>query len=89
MSDTIPPALTPDQWARIVSYSNADNPAAAAHEIAVNNAALPDRDARKITWEMIDAMKANAANSEGEGWPDHGLSHFADALASYLPPRAK
>lgn len=51
-----------------------------ANMIAKHNAALPDADPRKITWEMIDKIHDFAF--------DETQMQIADALASYLPPRA-
>jgi hypothetical protein len=53
--------------------------------IAIANAALPDDDPRKITWEKIDAW-IDTCDAVG-AWENATIRTFANALASYLPPR--
>jgi hypothetical protein len=62
-----------------------DDPADFAALIAMNNAALPDDDRRKITWKTVERLqrKAIAGVSPRDDW----MLELADALASYLPPR--
>ena len=58
--------------------------------IAYLNAALPDDDPRKITWAMVDELRGVAGDYEYRGLdpcPFDTLNAYADALASYLPPR--
>lgn len=60
-----------------------------AKEIARANAALPDDDPRKITWEMVDELRFASERNEREGDVDlaGSLNRIADILARYLPPR--
>ena len=81
--------LTARQWAEDGSFiaDNAFLRVQAPGLIAMSNAALPDDDQRKITWTKIDAMRSNARDAEADGMDGSVTLAFADALASYLPPR--
>lgn len=72
----------PDGLALAVGYEDCIGPneEARAYSIAINNAALPDDDRRKITREMVNDLR----RIDSEEYPP--LSRIADALESYLPP---
>lgn len=76
--------------ARLIGLTNVANVAAL---IALANAAFPDEDPRKLTWETVDALRRSEKTLESASHPvlDHEaqlLGDLADVLASYLPPRA-
>ena len=54
--------------------------------ISLLNFSLPDTDPRKITWEMVDALRGQLTVSMTGAQFDI-TQRLADALASYLPPR--
>lgn len=101
MSAEIQPALTPDEWADLARPAYA--PGTLARDgyamrllpnrplafFAVANDALPDDDPRKITWAMVDEIRAAAEEFE-TSWPRghrYLLRVATDVLAPYLPPR--
>jgi hypothetical protein len=84
VTDGVEPALTPKEWEDFALdprfWLEHDGEARdCAQEIAINNAALPDTDRRKITRERLAVLR-DPAYRESE------LSEFVDALESYLPP---
>lgn len=103
MTEKIPPALSPEEWAEpanvgyfdwpngIVDVSSDTPPdRLPAQIIALANAALPDSDARKITREKIKMLRDYAADITRIGGGRHGgeLDHLADELEAYLPPKS-
>jgi hypothetical protein len=100
----IPPTLTSEQWQSLHAkhsseYSSSAFSAAVAgvratlpvelpQIIAVANHQLPDDDPRKITWAMVDDLRAWSA-AVGDRWRSDTtvIDQTAEALASYLPPR--
>jgi hypothetical protein len=97
MTDRIEPVMTADDWAHALKvglreYDSAvaDTPWHCAYVIALNNAALPSTDPRKITRERIEHIRDMlGADSSWTGASDEDFAraqHILDALASYLPP---
>lgn len=108
----IPPALTPEEWAKVqrdtlmpydafdaisaFGMSRPSNADSAVALIALANAALPDRDPRKITRADVDALRQLAGTVRiptGDGMtfltPGGGppwATALAAKLAALLPP---
>lgn len=72
-----------DNYGHFEGLSDGDAPAL----IALANAALPDDDPRKITHQMIDDIRESMDYIEVERHIET-IGRIADALESYLPPRA-
>lgn len=65
--------------------------AGCAANIALNNAALPDSDPRKVAPETVRRLRAisEAIRNEHQNWDAKAfLAALADSLESYLPPEA-
>jgi hypothetical protein len=109
MTEHIEPALPPEDWAMHAESAADENVALQEYlswhtvrpvqSIALANAALPDTDPRKITREMVEAMRYAAymlmeVSREAADDEEFAKLHTnadrlfagADALASYLPP---
>jgi len=56
--------------------------------VAMNNAALPPDDPRKITRETVRTIRLARALCPKGGVADRELSQIANALEAYLPPVA-
>jgi hypothetical protein len=95
MTKKIEPALSAVEWrtgdlpqypSLLGDITYVDEPASIAAIIAVANRQLPDSDLRKITREMVEAIrKAYLEFGQTNDTTDRLLS-IADALESYLPP---
>lgn len=95
----IAPALTPREWTEIRNGTSAAvfelpnfmydpiEPEDVRSSIAKLNFLLSDGDPRKITHERLKNMRDRMEQLALEGYDVDELSRFADALASYLPPR--
>lgn len=101
MTDRLDPALSAEEWREFqrdlqhgleigllpdgVGYEVAH----CAYYIAVNNAALPDTDPRKITREWVTFLREQAVGAFSSDYRGADAAEFtamADALESYLPP---
>lgn len=86
MSEKIEPALTPEEWAKVVAEHTetpfsaptsiyydliGGNPDGCAEIIALNNFVLPHDDPRKITREKLKVMRAAADSIKDE----FGIGH--------------
>jgi hypothetical protein len=110
MTDRVEPALSGYEWSHVRRGGDTlrDAQLDAAIEgvrrlraehmpalIALANAALPDSDPRKITREMVAAMRDAAHSAESrhdrsgelvDYETQRQFEQWADALSSYLPP---
>jgi len=98
MTDTIEPALTPDEWKHAMEYvvpevlitgvefyvGDADT---AFKAIAELNAALPDDDPRKITRAHVEMLRGIVVNVRASELPGYGVPilDLAEKLAALLP----
>jgi hypothetical protein len=94
MTDRLEPALSEEEWARVhdgtARWAVLDMaPEVQRKMIALANAALPDDDPRKITWEMVTVIReaAHVPQHDGATWEDERVTRIADTLESYLPPK--
>lgn len=95
MSDGIKPALTPDEWARVLVMSRDTSPLLliescfldndGATAMAVGNYVLPDEDPRKFTHQDVENLRNAAEALQGNSDAD-GVLSIAARIAALLPP---
>jgi hypothetical protein len=86
MSNQIKPALTPEEWAREITISEANDRYDVRAVIAIANDLLDEADPGKITREIVTRLRAFVGVGPEDDDDVAAFQRLAGALESYLRP---